>query len=148
METIHILLRINRTDHRILSETGSTRAVAEAVADAKGVPHDEMDGEKAFALAVGGDMDAQNAVDAMQEALARAAYNIQYSIDPEVIVLGGAVSERPGFAEAIQQKIDQLLKDVEIAHVRPVVAAAQHGNDANLLGAVRNLLDKLEAKKK
>ena len=135
-------------DHHILSETGSTRAVAEAVADAKGVPHDEMDGEKAFALAVGGDMDAQDAVDAMQEALARAAYNIQYSIDPEVIVLGGAVSERPGFAEAIQQKIDQLLKDVEIAHVRPVVAAAQHGNDANLLGAVRNLLDKLEAKKK
>ena len=135
-------------DHRILSELGSTRAVAEAVADAKGVPHDEMDGEKAFALAEAGDKDAEDAVDAMQEALARAAYDIQYSIDPEVIVLGGAVSERPGFAEGIQQKIDRILKDVEIAHIRPVVAAAQHGNDANLLGAVRNLLDKMAVGKK
>ena len=135
-------------DHRILSELGSTRAVAEAVADAKGVPHDEMDGEKAFALAEAGDKDAEDAVDAMQEALARAAYDIQYSIDPEVIVLGGAVSERPGFAEGIQQKIDKILKDVEIAHIRPVVAAAQHGNDANLLGAVRNLLDKMAVGKK
>lgn len=132
-------------DHHILSETGSTRAVAEAVADAKGLPHEDMDGQKAFALADEGNKAACEAVDAMEEALARAAYNIQYAIDPEIIVLGGAVSERPGFAEAVQQHVDEILEDVGIAHVRPILAAAQHGNDANLLGAVRNLLDKLEA---
>lgn len=132
--------------HKILSEVGSTRALAEAVADAKGVPHEEMDGLKAFALADDGDAAAQKAVDAMEEALAVAIYNLQYSLDPEIFVLGGAVSERQGFAAAIQAKIDQILKDVEIARIRPVVAAAQHGNDANLLGAARTLLDKVENK--
>ena len=128
--------------HRILSEIGSTRAVAEAVADAKGIPHEEMDGLKAFKLADEGDADAQKAVAAMYEALACTIYNIQYSLDPEIFVLGGAVSERPGFAEEVQKRIDAILKDVEVARIRPVVVAAQFGNDANILGAVRNLLDK------
>lgn len=130
---------VSDESHRILSNTGSTRAVA----DAKGLPHEEMDGMKAFALADEGDADAQKAVAAMYEALACTIYNIQYSLDPEIFVLGGAVSERPGFAEEVQKHIDAILKDVGIAHIRPVVAAAQFGNDANILGAVRNLLDKM-----
>lgn len=128
--------------HRILSETGSTRAVAEAVADAKGLPHEEMDGLRAFALAEQGDADAREAVASMYESLACAIYNLQYSIDPEIFVLGGAVSERPGFADEVQRRIDAILEDVGIARIRPVVAAAQFGNDANLLGAVRALLNR------
>lgn len=128
--------------HRILSEVGSTRAVAEAVADAKGLPPEEMDGEKAFALADQGDAAAMRAVSSMYEALACAIYNLQYAIDPEAFVLGGAVSERPGFADEIQKRIDAILRDVGIARIRPVVIAAQFGNDANLLGAARTLLTK------
>lgn len=133
---------VSDASHRILSETGSTRVLAERVADAKGLPHEEMDGRKAFALADAGDADALQAVSAMYEALAMAIYNLQYAIDPEIFVLGGAVSERPGFAEEIGKRVDVILKDVGVARIRPVIRPAQFGNDANLLGAVRALLNK------
>lgn len=133
---------VSDASHRILSETGSTRVLAERVADAKGLPREEMDGRKAFALADAGDTDALQAVSAMYEALAMAIYNLQYAIDPEIFVLGGAVSERPGFAEEIGKRVDVILKDVGVARIRPVIRPAQFGNDANLLGAVRALLNK------
>lgn len=133
---------VSDASHRILSETGSTRVLAERVADTKGLPREEMDGRKAFALADAGDADALQAVSAMYEALAMAIYNLQYAIDPEIFVLGGAVSERPGFAEEIGKRVDVILKDVGVARIRPVIRPAQFGNDANLLGAVRALLNK------
>lgn len=133
---------VSDASHRILSDTGATRILAERVADAKGLPREEMDGRKAFALADAGDADALQAVSAMYEALAMAIYNLQYAIDPEIFVLGGAVSERPGFAEEIGKRVDIILKDVGVARIRPVIRPAQFGNDANLLGAVRALLNK------
>lgn len=133
---------VSDASHRILSETGSTRVLAERVADAKGLPREEMDGRKAFALADAGDADALQAVSAMYEALAMAIYNLQYAIDPEIFVLGGAVSERPGFAEEIGKRVDVILKDVGVARIRPIIRPVQFGNDANLLGAVRALLNK------
>ena len=133
---------VSDASHRILSDTGSTRILAERVADAKGLPREEMDGRKAFALADAGDADALQAVSAMYEALAMAIYNLQYAIDPEIFVLGGAVSERPGFAEEIGKRVDVILKDVGVARIRPIIRPAQFGNDANLLGAVRALLNK------
>lgn len=133
---------VSDASHRILSDMGSTRVLAERVADAKGLPREEMDGRKAFALADAGDADALQAVSAMYEALAMAIYNLQYAIDPEIFVLGGAVSERPGFAEEIGKRVDIILKDVGVARIRPVIRPAQFGNDANLLGAVRALLNK------
>lgn len=133
---------VSDASHRILSDMGSTRILAERVADAKGLPREEMDGRKAFALADTGDADALQAVSAMYEALAMAIYNLQYAIDPEIFVLGGAVSERPGFAEEIGKRVDIILKDVGVARIRPVIRPAQFGNDANLLGAVRALLNK------
>lgn len=133
---------VSDTSHRILSDMGSTRILAERVADAKGLPREEMDGRKAFALADAGDADALQAVSAMYEALAMAIYNLQYAIDPEIFVLGGAVSERPGFAEEIGKRVDIILKDVGVARIRPIIRPAQFGNDANLLGAVRALLNK------
>ena len=133
---------VSDASHRILSETGSTRVLAERVADAKGLPREEMDGRKAFALADAGDADALQAVSAMYEALAMVIYNLQYAIDPEIFVLGGAVSERPGFAEEIGKRVDVILKDVGVARIRPIIRPAQFGNDANLLGAVRALLNK------
>ncbi len=130
--------------HHILSEVGSTRAMAEAVADAKGKPHEEMDGLQAFALADDGDPDAVKAAEDMYEALAAAIYDIQYSVDPDIFLLGGAISERPGFTASIERHIDKILQDVEVGRIRPQLAAAQHGNDANLLGAVWHLIDKIK----
>jgi glucokinase len=126
--------------YQILSEAASTVAMAERIAAAKGLAPDAIDGKKAFALAADGDKDAQASIEKMYNALARAIYNVQYAYDPERIVLGGAISSRPEFAKEIQAHIDNILAQVKIAKVRPEVVSCQFGNDANLLGAVKNFL--------
>lgn len=67
-------------------------------------------------------------------------YNIQYTYDPEVIVLGGAICERPGFIDEINVKLKEILDCVKDAKIFPLVRKAQYGNDANKLGALYNFL--------
>ena len=95
-----------------------------------------------FALQETGDEIAHKAVEEMYEALAIAIYNIQYCVDPELFVIGGAISERPDFAENINRYIHSILAKVKIARICPQVVRAEHGNDANLMGAVYNFLQK------
>ena len=132
-------------DHTILSDLGSTRIVVQRVTEALRLAPGSLDGKQVFDLAEHGNKYAVQAVTEFYEVLARGIYNLQYAIDPEIFVLGGAVSERPGFAAAIQRHVDKILKDVGVAHVRPIVRAAAFGNEANLLGAVKNFLDSRKA---
>ena len=126
----------------ILSEAASTRVLVEKVAAAKNLKVTDLDGEKVFALAEKGDIIAQENITALYQNLARAIYNLQYSFDPEIFVLGGAISARPDFAAKISQEIDQILAKVKIAKVKPIVVGSKYGNDANLLGAVYDFINK------
>ena len=124
----------------ILSEAASPVAMARRVAMAKGVPVSEMDGEKAFQLMEHGDMDAAREIRYMYAQLARAIYNIQYIYDPELVVLGGAISGREDMLACLRNDIDAILKQVKIARVCPRICCCCFGNDANLLGAVYHFL--------
>lgn len=124
----------------ILSEAASTRALAERVAVAKGMDRHALNGREVFELAENGDKLAAEAIEAMYGQLARAVYNIQYSLDPELFVLGGAVSEREDFVENINRHLDSLLAKVKIARIRPRFVRAEFGNDANMIGAVYHFL--------
>ncbi len=119
-----------------LSEAAATVSMAKRVARAKGLPEDAMDGVRAFELMEQGDPDAVREINRMYEYLARAIYNVQYAYDPEITVLGGAISVRPELIGQLEQKLANILKKVEIARVVPKLACCKFGNDANLLGAV------------
>ena len=67
-------------------------------------------------------------------------YNLQYSLDPELFVFGGAISEREDFVENVNRHLHAILDKVQIARVRPQVVRAEFGNDANLIGAVYHFL--------
>ncbi len=129
------------SDGTFLSQVGSTAGMVRALEAAKGLAEGSLDGKRAFALADEGDADAKRAIDGMVMHLAVACYNIQYAYDPECIVLGGAVSERAGFVESIGRAAEEIRQRVAIARVPVDIRAASHGNDANLLGAVRHFLD-------
>ena len=73
--------------------------------------------------------------------LARGIYNIQYTYDPEVIVLGGAISEREGYIESINEKLDEIMCNNTDGKIKPIVKKCIHGNDANMIGALYNLLN-------
>ena len=126
-------------DYDILSEVGSTGGLCRQLAKIRNVPVDTYDGRKVFALKEQGDADAARLIDQMYEYLARAAYIIQYTFDPEAILFGGAISSRPDFIPTINEHLQKILMKVGVAHVKPKLLPCQHGNDANLLGAVANL---------
>lgn len=126
----------------ILSDAASTRVLVEETARRKKVDPKTLDGQKVFAMAENGDADAQAAVQRMYHYLGWAAYNLQYSFDPERIVLGGAVSAREDLAENVMREVEAIRKSVGVAHVRPEIVCCKNGNAANLLGAAYTFLQK------
>ena len=79
------------------SRAGSTFAVTKFIADRKGISMDNFNGIKAFELYDNGDEIAIEEVNRFFRYMAIGIFNIQYTYDPEVIVLGGAICERKGF---------------------------------------------------
>ncbi|MGZ0084268.1 ROK family protein [Caldibacillus thermoamylovorans] len=124
------------------SELGATSALVRMAAADMGVPESELNGEKVFALADEGNAAAQKAVDRFYFSLAHGIFNLQYAYDPEKIVLGGAVSNRPDFIEQIERRLSLLLAAVPFAKVRPVIEKCHFKNDANLLGALYHYLQR------
>jgi predicted NBD/HSP70 family sugar kinase len=124
------------------SDLGSTAALSRKVAKRKGVLESEMNGLKAFELYDRGDEIALEEVNKYFTYMAMGIYNIQYTYDPEVIVIGGAISEREGFLELINEKLDEIMNLKWKGKIRPVVRKCKYGNDANKLGALYNYLQR------
>ncbi|KGL39480.1 N-acetylmannosamine kinase [Listeria newyorkensis] len=119
-----------------LSDTGTAVNAASRIAKRKGLP--SLSGIEAFQLKEAGDPIAMEEIDFMFRNLAKGIFNLQYVYDPELIVIGGGVSERPDFLSAIQTQLDDLLAQITIAKVAPTLVSCEFGNDANLIGAVAN----------
>lgn len=95
----------------------------------------KVTGKDVFALAKQGDLTAQKEVEQCITSLAQAIYTLQYSVDPELFVLGGAISNNPDLLFLLDQKLTQLLAKVQIAKIKPRLALCAYREDANLLGA-------------
>ncbi|MBC1500597.1 ROK family protein [Listeria weihenstephanensis] len=119
-----------------LSDTGTAVNAASRIAKRKGL--DRLTGLEAFALKEADDTVAIEEIEFMYRNLAKGIFNLQYVYDPEVIVIGGGVSERPDFLPAIQAELDSLLAQITIAKIAPKIVSCAFGNDANLIGAVAN----------
>ena len=73
-------------------------------------------------------------------ALAVGIYNIQYSYDPEVIIIGGGISVRDDMIDEINQRLDIIIDKVKPARIKPVVKKCAFANDANIIGAIYHFL--------
>lgn len=102
----------------------------------KELEDESLDGQKIFEMALQGDNVCQEAVSEFYFQLAVGIYNLQYIYDPEIVLLGGAVSQQEDFVEQIYAKIDDVLEKVKIADLKPKIAKCSYGPDANLAGAL------------
>lgn len=125
---------------RTWSQVGSTVALVRDVARRKNVDVNTIDGVKVFELASQGDVEATTAIDLFYYYMAMGIFNIQYQFDPEIIVVGGAISERNDFLDQIESHLDNVMESIPNAKIRPRVAVNVFGNKANLLGALYNYL--------
>lgn len=124
------------------SKCGSTIALANKVARAKGLEEGSIDGVGVFELCKQGDEIAIKEVNEYYYIMAIGIYNIQYIYDPEVIVLGGAISEREDYIDEINKRLDVMLNSELEGTVRPIIKKCEYGNDANKLGALYNYLQR------
>lgn len=102
---------------------------------------DSYDGIKVFEEAAKGNEFCQSILDRFYLNLAKGIFNMQYFYDPEIILIGGAISQREDFIEKINEKLDYLLEKIKIAEVRPVLGVCTHKGDANLIGALANFMN-------
>ena len=119
------------------STVGSTVALARNVSKRL---NREVSGIEVFDLANAGNEVALEEIDRYYYYMAIGIYNIQYNYDPEVIVLGGAISEREEYIDQINQHIDVIMKENTNGKIKPIIKRCQKGNDANKLGALYNFL--------
>lgn len=124
------------------SQSGSTAALAREVAKLKGLEEGAIDGVEVFELCNKGDEIALKEVNKYYFIMAVGIYNIQYTYDPEVIILGGAISERPEYVDEINKRLDILMNSDLEGKIKPTIKKCEFGNDANKLGALYNYLQR------
>lgn len=128
-------------DNTMLSRTGSVYGGLIRMYQNK--TGNRLTGEEIFEYALLGDEDAKNIIEAFYNNLSTAIFNLIVSFDPEIVLVGGAISSRDGFIEKINDKIEEIRRayedqlDVELAKVK----ACTHLNDAGIIGAVAHLLN-------
>ena len=122
---------------RTLSTDASPVRMAKDYNEAHGT---DFTGQELFALAENGDDDAKEAVDTLFDSLARAIFNLQYALDPEIILLGGGISQADFLIPKLQAALQVVYDQVEIATIMPKIAVCQFQNDANLIGAAADFL--------
>ena len=126
------------TDQHTFSDLGTAVNMAKRYAKRKGLEENAISGKEVFELAEQGDIIAQNEVDTFHRYLAQGIYNLQYSFDPEMIIIGGGISSRGDLIRQLTINLEQIVKQVEIAPFVPEIALCEFKNDANLIGAVYN----------
>lgn len=88
-----------------------------------------------YQAAANGDRLAQRCIEDMLNWLSRAAFNLLVGLNPERLLIGGGISERPGFVTEVQRRV-QLLMGRHGAPLTADVRPCRFHNDANLVGAV------------
>ncbi len=115
------------------SDMGATWAMTEKVKEQTGKT---CNGIEVFEMANEGNEVAMREIDHFYKSNAVGIFNLQYTYDPEVIILGGAISSRIDFKDELEKRLDVIYKSAYHAPVRPEIRIASYGNDANMVGAV------------
>ncbi|MDD3223946.1 MAG: ROK family protein [Clostridium sp.] len=123
-------------DDEELSEVASTVNMVKKVENRKNISG--LDGKKVFEMAENGDVIAKEEIKKFYRYIAVGIYNVQYICDPEVIVIGGGISERSDIIYNIEKALDDIIAKRPMNKIRPIIKKCKFKNDANLIGAVYN----------
>lgn len=128
------------SDKNFYGNDMSAIAFQKICAKTLGMPPDEVTNEMIFELIEENDDDILDALYKYAHGIAVKIFNLQMLFDPERFALGGGISERQSFIDAVNDKIDELHGNAPEFMPRPEVVACKYHNDANLLGALYRFL--------
>ena len=124
-------------EKKLASLAASARGLVGMVAEAKGMPEDELDGVKVFKMIEEGDETVREILWKFAGNVARIICNIQIIIDPEKVVVGGGISTQPLLIEMIREQARRTMKTFVWADLPvPEIEPCRFFNDSNLIGAL------------
>lgn len=123
-----------------LSGHGTAVNMAKRYCQRRGVEEGAFSGKDVFELAEQGDPLAAEEVELFYKYLSIGLYNMQMSIDPAVIVIGGGLSANPAIVKKLEDRTNELIS-ARVKDFTAKVVPCMYKNDANLLGAVKNFFD-------
>lgn len=123
-------------------DLASTTSLVKGVAKRKGVSESEINGKIIFDLAKNNDEDCLIEIDNMIKSLSVGIANVCYVVNPEVVILGGGIMAQEEF---LKPRIEQELKNtlIESVYKNTKIEFAKRQNDAGMLGALYNYLQKI-----
>ncbi len=122
----------------ILSTTASTRGgIIEAYTNRTG---NRLTGEEIGRLYQDNDPDAIEVVSTFTRQAAIGIYNLIFALDPQKVLIGGAISSNRSFMELIRNQVNNLVKNQpNMDSVKlPNIETCQFNNDSGLIGALYN----------
>lgn len=131
--------RRDNVEKATLSMTGSIQGgVVQSYSERTNQNWKELDGKQIFDLAEQGDEQAQATLEEFYESLAYSLYNISVALNPEKILLGGAITQRPGFIEEVERRTLQLKNKIrDLKNLTfPTIQACKFLNDSGKIGAL------------
>jgi Transcriptional regulator/sugar kinase len=115
--------------HYTMNATCTMRVLRSRYSHHSGKPQEAVSGEEIFDAYDAGDVTCQRLVEDFFNGIGAGLYNLVNLFDPQTILLGGGITERPGFLAQLKQHLAWF-------GIEEYVDTVSHGNDAGLLGAV------------
>lgn len=101
---------------------------------------EEIDGKELFLRSERNDELAKKILSDMYDNIAEMLYNVQVSLDPQIVILGGGISARKELPQEIEKRLKKMLEKEGVAEIMPEVVPCKYQNNANLLGAALNFM--------
>lgn len=99
-------------------------------------------GEEVFELIKEDNLIAINALKDYTKDIAVSLFNIQCIFDPSAIAIGGGISQQPILIDYIKNALSEIEKQNNNKLPLPNIVTCTFGNDANLIGAYSNFINK------
>ncbi|GAB2319767.1 hypothetical protein IRB23SM22_20280 [Alkalibacterium sp. s-m-22] len=124
--------------------SGSTTDLVRRVAQMTGEDPEDFEGQDMFRLIRAGHQEVEREFRAYCKGVAGQIINLQGVLDPELFVIGGGMSAEPMLVEEIKRALDDFYeRDLvySVTGVRASIKRSDLGNDANLYGALYQLMN-------
>lgn len=137
---------VNRADGHY--KTWSSYTMVKQAAKYTAATGKRTDGKGLFVLAEGGDPLALQLTEEFYEAMAVGLFSIQFTLDTELIVLGGGISEATFVIPEIYKRMEKMAKEDRFGFLTPKIVPCRFGNKANLYGALFHHLQEMKQYRK
>lgn len=139
-ETSGMMVGYSDGHYESLQMTTAMSSVLNDVSSALGKKPEDISGEWVFDKALENDPICAPRVERYMRGLAMIIHNIIYFYDPDVVAIGGGISQRPELLSTVRAMLDEMASQIDMEPVSHLVKCCEFNNDANLIGAARHAM--------